>query len=313
MSVSEIDRIHALLPQWVETSKELCSSGQVASYIPELSKSPIGALGIYIIDSAGHAMAAGETDMSFTMQSISKVFTLILALMDNGEDGVFDKVGMEPTGDNFNSMLKLELVQPGIPFNPLINAGAIAISSLIAGENPSVKSARVLDFLRLLSNNSSLGYDMDVYRSESETANLNRSMAYFLKDNGVLQGSVEDVLDVYFRHCSISVTCADLARMALVLAHNGKDPITGEQHIPRRYVQIAKTFMVTCGMYNASGEFAIQVGLPAKSGVSGGILSLVPGRYGIGLVGPSLNRKGNSIAGVALLESLSHEFDWSLF
>lgn len=313
MSLSEIARIEALLPQWVESSRQQCSYGKVASYIPELSKSPIGALGIHLINSKGYSISAGDTELSFTMQSISKVFTLILALMDNGEEAVFDKVGMEPTGDNFNSMLKLELVQPGIPFNPLINAGAIAISSLIAGKDPIEKSDRVLDFMRLLSNNQSINYDLDVYRSESATANLNRSMAYFLKDNGVLQGAVEDVLDVYFRHCSISVTCTDLAQMALVLAHNGKNPLTGEELIPRRYVQIAKTFMITCGMYNASGEFAIQVGLPAKSGVSGGILTLVPGRYGIGLIGPSLNRKGNSIAGVALLESLSREFDWSLF
>ncbi|RCW41868.1 glutaminase A [Paenibacillus prosopidis] len=313
MSLDEIDRIPSLLPQWVESSRQYCINGKVASYIPELSKAPIEALGIHLIDAQGHSMSAGDSDLLFTMQSISKVFTLILALMDNGEDVVFDKVGMEPTGDNFNSMLKLELVQPGIPFNPLINAGAIAISSLIAGNSPIEKSERVLNFLRVLSNNRSLAYDMDVYRSESETANLNRSMAYFLKDNGVLDGQVEDVLDIYFRHCSISVTCADLAQMALVLALNGKSPETGETLIPRRYVQIAKTFMITCGMYNASGEFAIQVGLPAKSGVSGGILTMVPGRYGIGIVGPALNRKGNSIAGVALLETLSNEFDWSLF
>ncbi|WP_141502277.1 glutaminase A [Paenibacillus luteus] len=313
MSLTEIQRLQTLLPTWVETNRLLSANGKVASYIPELAKSPIDALGIHLIDAQGNSVSAGNAELSFTMQSISKVFTLILALMDNGESGVFDKVGMEPTGDNFNSMLKLELVQPGIPFNPLINAGAIAISSLIAGESPTEKSRRVLEFFRLLSNNSSLDYDLDVYRSESDTANLNRSMAYFLKDNGVLEGAVEDVLDVYFRHCSICVTCTDLAQMALVLAHNGTNPITGEELIPRRYVQIAKTFMTTCGMYNASGEFAIQVGLPAKSGVSGGILTLVPGRYGIGLVGPSLNRKGNSIAGVALLEQMSQTFDWSLF
>lgn len=313
MSLDEINRIRSFLPQWLESSRQYCINGKVASYIPELSKAPIEALGIHLMDAHGHSISAGDSGLPFTMQSISKVFTLILALMDNGEDVVFDKVGMEPTGDNFNSMLKLELVQPGIPFNPLINAGAIAISSLIAGNSPMEKSERVLNFLRVLCNNNSLAYDMDVYRSESETANLNRSMAYFLKDNGVLNGQVEDVLDVYFRHCAISVTCADLAQMALVLSLNGKRPLTGETLIPRRYVQIAKTFMITCGMYNASGEFAIQVGLPAKSGVSGGILTMVPGRYGIGIVGPALNRKGNSIAGVALLETLSHEFDWSLF
>ncbi|MGO4549387.1 glutaminase A [Paenibacillus sp. 2TAB23] len=313
MLAPEMNQIKKMLPLWVESSKRQCSNGKVASYIPELSKSPIDALGIHIVDSKGHSISEGDAGLSFTMQSISKVFTLILALMDNGEEAVFDKVGMEPTGDNFNSMLKLELVQPGIPFNPLINAGAIAISSMIAGKDSLEKSERVLSFLRLLSNNSSLSWDLDVYRSESATANLNRSMAYFLKDNGVLKGEVEDVLDVYFRHCSVSVTCADIAQMALILAHNGVNPLTGDVLIPRRYVQIAKTFMTTCGMYNASGEFAIQVGLPAKSGVSGGILTIVPGRYGIGLVGPSLNRKGNSIAGVDLLQSLSQQFDWSLF
>lgn len=313
MSSLEINRINEQLPLWLENSRTLSAQGKVASYIPELSKFPKEALGIHILDANADSITAGDCKLSFTMQSISKVFTLILALMDNGEEVVFDKVGMEPTGDNFNSMLKLELVQPGIPFNPLINAGAIAISSLIKGDSSEHKSARVLDFFRGLSNNNTLTYDLEVYRSESETANLNRSMAYFLKDNGVLKGSVEEVLDVYFRHCSISVNCADLARMALVLAHNGTDPLTGASLIPRRYVQIAKTFMVTCGMYNASGEFAIQVGLPAKSGVSGAILTLVPGRYGIGIVGPALNPKGNSIAGVHLLETLSQEFDWSLF
>lgn len=313
MSATELDRISTLLPKWLEEKQQKCQYGKVASYIPELSKSPAEALGIHIMDASGESVAGGDCGLPFTLQSISKVFTLILALMDNGEDVVFDKVGMEPTGDNFNSMLKLELVQPGIPFNPLINAGAIAISSLIAGSSTTEKSARVLDFLRLLAGNPSLHYDMDIYRSESDTANLNRSMAYFLKDNGVLEGRVEDVLDVYFRHCSVQVTCADLAQMALVLAHDGRNPITGQSLIPRRYVQIAKTFMVTCGMYNASGEFAIQVGLPAKSGVSGGILTMVPGKYGIGVVGPALGRKGNSIAGVALLEAMSQEFDWSLF
>jgi len=246
-------------------------------------------------------------------QSISKVFTLILALMDHGEAAVFSKVGMEPTGDHFNSIMKLELAQPAIPFNPLINAGAIVVSSMIKGANTEEKSARILDFFRELAGNSGLNYNEQVYRSESETGHLNRSMAYFLLDKGISGCGVEEVLDIYFRHCSIKVCCEDLARMALVLALDGTDPLTGKTLIPRRYVQIAKTFMVTCGMYNGSGEFAISAGLPAKSGVSGGILTLVPGRYGIGVVGPALNPKGNSIAGVQLIERLSRTLDWSLF
>ncbi|ANA82447.1 glutaminase A [Paenibacillus glucanolyticus] len=313
MASPEMKSIRQQLPRWLETSLPCATRGNVASYIPELSKAPHNALGITLLSATGESASAGDCGLRFTMQSISKVFTLILALMDNGEDEVFSKVGMEPTGDNFNSMLKLELVRPGIPFNPMINAGAITVSSLIRGSSPEEKSERILHFFKDLAGNDRLDYDMGVYRSESDTGNLNRSISFFLKENGVLSGDVEEVLDVYFRHCSIVVDCADLARMALVLASNGTDPLTGKQLIPRRYVQIAKTFMTTCGMYNASGEFAIQVGLPAKSGVSGGILTLVPERYGIGVVGPALNDKGNSYAGVHLLQTISRELDWSMF
>ncbi|NEW08160.1 glutaminase A [Paenibacillus sp. SYP-B3998] len=301
------------LTQWVMESKSHSMEGNVASYIPELANAPKDILGICIMDSQGQTALSGDHDFRFTLQSISKVFTLILALMDRGEEVVFSKVGMEPTGDDFNSMLKLELVEPGIPFNPLINAGAIAISSLIAGNSPAEQTDRMLHFFRDIADNSTLDINLDVHQSESDTAHRNRSLAYFLKDNGVLDQQVDDVLEVYFSHCSVEATCTDLARMALVLAHNGVDPIRKKQIIPRRFVQIAKTFMFTCGMYNASGEFAMNVGLPAKSGVSGGILSMVPGRYGIGVVGPALNRKGNSTAGVHLLGTLSQKFDWSLF
>lgn len=301
------------LPQWVEQSKALCEEGKVASYIPQLANGNKKALGIHMLDAFGNEASAGDTETVFTLQSISKVFSLLLALMDNGEEVVFHKVGMEPTGDSFNSMLKLELVQPGIPFNPLINAGAIAISSLIKGDSQSDKLDRILKFFRKLAHNDSLQYNNDVYLSELYSADLNRSMAYFLKDNGVLKQNVDDVLDVYFHHCSIDVTCKDLSRMALILAYNGTDPITGKELVPKRYVQIAKSFMVTCGMYNASGQFAIQVGLPAKSGVAGGILTLVQGSIGIGVIGPALNNKGNSIAGIDLLEKISSHYDLSMF
>ncbi|MFD0697355.1 glutaminase A [Paenibacillus sp. GCM10027628] len=305
--------LNSHLPEWIEDSKKHTEDGNVASYIPELARAPKDVLGICIMDAAGNAAVSGDHEYRFTLQSISKVFTLILALMDRGEEVVFSKVGMEPTGDDFNSMLKLELVEPGIPFNPLINAGAIAISSLIAGGSPAEQTSRILKFFREIADNETLDINQDVHKSEADTAHRNRSLAYFLKDNGVLHHDVEDVLEVYFSHCSVEVNCADLARMALVLAHNGVDPIRNQRIIPRRFVQIAKTFMFTCGMYNASGEFAMNVGLPAKSGVSGGILTMVPGRYGIGVVGPALNTKGNSTAGVHLLGKLSQEFDWSLF
>ncbi|XEC93348.1 glutaminase A [Paenibacillus tarimensis] len=303
------------LPGWLDNSRKFAAAGEVAKYIPELAHAPAEALGISILNVQGQSIHAGDDGLPFTMQSISKVFTLLLALMDNGEEGVFAKVGMEPTGDDFNSMLKLELVEPGIPFNPLINAGAIVISSLIKGATPDEKTGRILAFIRTLADDPELAVNEEVCLSEKRTAHRNRSLAYFLMDNDVLdpETDVEQVLDVYFRHCSIEVRCAHLARMALVLANDGTDPLSGRQLVPRRYVQIAKTFMISCGMYNASGEFAIQAGIPAKSGVAGGILALVPGRYGIGVVGPSLNRKGNSTAGVHLLEKLSQAYGWSMF
>jgi len=306
-------QLQTMLPHWVNESKACTEDGQVATYIPELARAPQDVLGICIMNAAGHTAVGGDHAFRFTLQSISKVFTLILALMDRGEEVVFSKVGMEPTGDDFNSMLKLELVEPGIPFNPLINAGAIAISSLIAGSDPVAQTQRILQFFRDVADNPALEINQAVHRSESDTAHRNRSLAYFLKHNGVLNCDVEDVLDVYFSHCSVEATCTDLARMALVLANNGVDPIRNLRLMPKRYVQIAKTFMITCGMYNASGEFAMHVGLPAKSGVSGGILTMVPGQYGIGVVGPALNRKGNSTAGVHLIGKLSQTFDWSLF
>lgn len=311
----ELKQLREHLPAWVGASRLHAAKGKVAGYIPELAGTPANALGITVMDASGECVTVGDCDLNFTMQSISKVFTLLLALMDRGEEAVFAKVGMEPSGDDFNSILKLELVEPGIPFNPLINAGAIAVTSLIAGSGPAEKTERITAFFSRLAGGRPLVCNEAVYRSEKATAYRNRSIAYFLKENNVLgpDDDVEEVLDVYFRHCAIELTCAQLARMALVLAHAGRDPLTGEALIPSRYVQIAKTFMVTCGMYNASGEFAIRAGLPAKSGVSGGILALVPNRYGIGVIGPALNRKGNSTAGVHLLETLSQHFGWSLF
>jgi glutaminase len=296
----------------LEKSRPLSTQGKVANYIPELAKAPQDALGITVCMMDGQIISAGDCALPFTMQSISKMFTLLLALMDHGER-IFDKVGMEPSGDDFNSMLKLELVEPGKPFNPLINAGAIVISSLIIGNTPDEKFSRILNLIRKLCGDDQVTHNEAVFRSESDHANRNRALAYFLKDNGILTGDVEEHLQIYFKQCSVEVTVRHLARMALTLANGGRDSQTGEVIIPSRYVRIAKTFMVTCGMYNASGKFAIEVGIPAKSGVSGGILAFVPGSMGIGVVGPALNNKGNSVAGVHLLEQLSEVFDWSIF
>lgn len=301
------------LSRVVADSRMYCKEGVVAGYIPELARMNGDTLGVTVHAINEHPITAGDCGEIFTMQSISKVFSLLLALIDHGEQKVFQKVGMEPTGEDYNSMLKLELIQPGTPFNPMINAGAIVISSMIMGDSPEQRFDRILQLIRKLCQDESLDYNHTVYRSEFATSHRNRSLAYFLKDNHVLEGDVDEHLSVYIKHCAIEVTCSHIAAMGMVLANQGVHPDSGEQLIPKRYVQIAKTFMVTCGMYNASGEFAIKVGIPAKSGVSGGILGVVPGRMGIGVIGPALDEKGNSVAGVELLRRLSEEWRLSLF
>jgi glutaminase len=302
-----------VLMDLVNQSRSKCSEGKVADYIPMLARASGETLGIAIHRMGEHPIVAGDSSTVFTMQSISKVFTLVLALMDWGEESIFEKVGMEPTGDNFNSMVKLELVEPGRPFNPMINAGAIAITSLIKGSSSTHKFRRILAFIRKVAGDNSLVYDQEVFESEVATADRNRSLGYFLKHNHFLEGNVEAHLQVYFKHCSIAVNCKHLARMAMIMANDGIDPDNGKAIIPRRYVQIAKVFMISCGMYNASGEFAIQVGIPAKSGVSGGIMAIVPGKMGISVIGPALSAKGNSVAGVHLLQKLSEKWRLNMF
>ncbi len=301
------------LPALLHKSKQTANYGKPANYIPALANSPAHLLGAAFIDKAGHTILEGDHPFPFTLQSISKVFALLLALIDNGESAVFRKVGMEPSGDSYNSMIKLQVVEPGIPFNPFINAGAIAVSSLIHGKDKQEKSYRLLQFIQLLSGNPQISYNETVYISEAETADLNRSIAYLLKENEVISGEVEETLDVYFRQCAVEATVQDLAKCALVLAFGGVDPVSGKSLIPKRYVQITLALMLTCGMYDGSGQFAVQAGIPAKSAVSGAILAVVPNKLGIGVIAPALNKKGNSQAGVHLLEAASQKFNWSCF
>lgn len=286
--------------------------GTVASYIPELDKARKDALGIYIIDNEGNEYFSGDYETKFTIQSISKIVALMLAILDNGEEYVFSKVGMEPTGDPFNSITKLETSRERKPYNPLINAGAIAVSSMIKGKDARDRFERLLDFFKKISEDETLDVNYKIYCGESETGNRNRAMGYFLKGEGIIEGNVEDALDIYFKQCSIEVTAKTLAKIGLFLANNGKLS-TGEMVITPKIATIVKTLMVTCGMYDSSGEFAVRAGIPSKSGVGGGILSVVPGKMGIGVYGPSLDKKGNSIAGVTLLEDLSNELNLTIF
>ncbi|KYD28922.1 glutaminase A [Parageobacillus toebii] len=301
------------LEQFVEQAKQYARYGKVADYIPALGKADPNDLSIAIYLPDGNVIDAGDTTHKVTLQSISKIIALALVLMDRGEQEVFRKVGMEPTGDPFNSIAKLEEVQPAKPLNPMINAGALAVTHMIAGASVAERFERLLQFVRKLAGNPTITYSQEVAQSEFETAFLNRSLCYFLKQHGIINEDVEELMDLYTKQCAIEMTCIDLARIGLVFAMDGCDPFTDEQMMPLDVARICKTFMVTCGMYNASGEFAIKIGIPAKSGVSGGILAAVPGRFGIGIFGPALDDKGNSITGMKLLELLSKTYSLSIF
>lgn len=301
-----------LLLHMIEKHKKVTEEGKVANYIPELSKANPTDLGIYVLDNDGNEFFAGDYDKKFTVQSISKVVSLMLAILDNGEEFVFSKVGMDPSGDPFNSIRKLETSSRRKPYNPMINAGAIVVSSMIKGVDVKDKFNRLLDFFKLITEDPTLDLNSKVYLSETETGNKNRSMGYFLKSENIIVGNVEEVLEIYFKQCSIDVTTKTIARLGLFLANEGKLS-TGEEVITPRITRIVKTLMVTCGMYDSSGEFAVRVGLPSKSGVGGGIVSVIPHKMGIGVYSPSLDKKGNPIAGISLLEDLCNELKCRIF
>ena len=301
-----------LLDKLVKKNVVLTKDGRVADYIPELDKAKKDALGVCILDNEGNRYTAGDWEIKFTVQSISKLVTLMLAILDNGEEFVFSKVGMEPSGDPFNSIRKLETSSKKKPYNPMINAGAIAVAAMIKGKDAREKFQRVLDFFKKITEDETLDVNYKIYCGESETGNKNRAMGYFLKNDGIIEGNVEDALEVYFKQCSVEVTAYTLAKLGLFLANNGCTS-TGEQILTPRISTIIKTLMITCGTYDMSGEVAVRVGIPCKSGVGGGIVAVSPGKLGIGVYGPSLDAKGNSIGGIHLLEDLSRELKLSIF
>ena len=287
--------------------------GKPADYIPELAKIDSNRLGVALCNLDGTMVTAGEVDTYFTMQSIAKVMSLILAIEHNGFEYVFTKVGMEPTGDAFNSMVRLDQLTNNKPFNPMINAGAIAVASCIRGANLAQRQQACVEFARTLTGNPKVDIDFSVFASEKATGYRNRAMINLMKSNGIIDGEPEEHLDLYFSICSIACTCKDLAYFGAVLANNGVDPRSGKELVPLRVVKLVRSLMVTCGMYDYSGEFASTVGMPSKSGVGGGILAVAPGRLGIGIFGPALDERGNSVAGTALLEELSARLGLSIF
>lgn len=285
--------------------------GDVASYIPALARVDPNKLGIAVVLRDGTAFCAGDADEPFSIQSISKVFTLSLALQHVGAT-LWNHVGREPSGSPFNSIVQLEAEQ-GKPRNPLINAGAIVVCDRLMGHRSADDT--MADLLHFLSERGGdgIGVDEQVALSESQFGFLNRSLAHFVAAFGNLQNPVEEVLSVYFRQCSIAMSCRQLATAALYLACDGTDCRTGEAIILPTRARRINSLMLTCGHYDNSGDFAFRIGLPGKSGVGGGILTVIPGVGAACVWSPGLNAAGTSLAGAVALEKLVERTGWSIF
>lgn len=303
----------ALLEKLVEENRPFTREGRVAGYIPELAKADRDELGICVVSSDGRISSAGENRRTFTIQSIIKPILLLLALMDNGEDTVRARVGVEATGKPFDAINYTDQALLSEHLNPMVNMGAILLCTLIHGTSYSQRLERLLELTRRLAGDPSLSVDEAVYRSEKQTGSRNRAMAFLLESCGLLHDDPEEVLDCYFRACSIRVDCRDLAHIACTFAGRGRRSPSGERLFPARYAHYVNAVLMTCGMYNGSGDFAVKVGLPAKSGVGGGIMAVSPARMGIGIYSPGLDEKGNSLAGIRLLEQLGRRLSLSIF
>lgn len=297
-----IENVTRIIREAYENGLEATSGGKPADYIPELAKADGGAFGICMMNASGDQVCFGDVDTRFSIQSISKVINLAAALKFRGSRDTFSHVMMEPSGDEFNSILKLD-TRSDLPFNPFINAGAIQTVSLLAD---MMEFEEIVDFAKQLCMDDGITLNEAVYHSESETGDRNRSIAYLLKSKGVLQADPVKTVDLYFRLCSLNVTAKSLAGLGCVLANGGANPFTGKHFIAPGYVRTIKSLMFTCGMYDFSGEWGVRIGVPAKSGVGGGVVCATKGPMGIGLYGPALDAHGNSVAAIEAMEHISH-------
>ncbi|MEA5569302.1 glutaminase A [Anabaena sp. UHCC 0399] len=284
--------------------------GILANYIPELAKVNPDLFSICIVTVDGQVYEVGDYQQLFTIQSISKVFAYGLALEDHGRDYVLTKVGVEPTGEAFNAIILDE--QSKRPYNPMVNAGAIATTSLIKGAGATERLNRLLDMFRRYIGHD-VFVDISVFTSERSTGHRNRAMAHLMLNFGMIDQNIEEALDLYFQQCAVMMNCRDLAVMAATLANRGANPITGEQAVDKRYIKDILSVMYTCGMYNFAGEWAYKIGIPAKSGVCGGIMAVVPHQMGIAVFSPPLDSRGNSVRGVKVCEELSQRLGLHLF
>ncbi|MES1021298.1 glutaminase A [Gloeocapsa sp. BRSZ] len=286
------------------------NEGAVADYIPELATAKPEWFGICVVTQDGQLFEVGDCEKLFTIQSISKAFVFGLALEDHGREYVNSKVSVEPTGEAFNAIVLDELTNR--PYNPMVNAGAIATTDLIKGKNGTERLKRLLEMFKRYTGREH-DINVPVFLSEKATGYRNRAIAYLMLNFGMVGDKIDETLDLYFQQCSILVNAKDLAMLAATLANGGINPVTKERAIDERYVQDVISVMLSCGMYDASGEWAYRVGLPAKSGVGGGITAVAPGKLGIGTYSPPLDAKGNSLRGIKVCEDLSKDFGLHLF
>ncbi|SDH39227.1 L-glutaminase [Pseudomonas benzenivorans] len=302
--------MQALLNEILDEVRPLIGRGKVADYIPALADVPPDQLGIAVYGNDGELHVAGDARTAFSIQSISKVFSLVQAIGHSGED-IWQRLGHEPSGQPFNSLVQLEF-ERGRPRNPFINAGALVICDI----NQSRFAAPALsmrDFVRRLSGNPELASDARVAESEYQHRARNAAMAYLMQAFGNFHNDVEAVLRSYFSHCALRMSCVDLARAFCFLANDGFCKHSGERILTPRQTKQVNAIMATSGLYDEAGNFAYRVGLPGKSGVGGGIVAVVPGRFSVCVWSPELNAAGNSLAGMAALESLSQRIGWSVF
>ena len=304
--------LQPVVDEIVEAMRHRTDRGTVASYIPELARIDPQLFGLAVIDTQGNVAAGGDCDTPFSIQSISKMFTLTLALGKAG-DRLWQRVGREPSGTPFNSIVQLER-ERGIPRNPFINAGAIAVTDLIlSGHRPREALGEILRFVRFLATDETIVIDDAVARSELRTGYRNAALANYMKSFGVLDNPVDQTLGVYFHHCAIAMSCRQLAQASRFLVHGGFNPATGHRVVSAERARRINAVMLTCGHYDGSGEFAYRVGLPGKSGVGGGILAVAPGKAAVTVWAPGLDPQGNSHLGRIALEMLTQKLGWSIF
>ena len=300
----------AVLAQIQTEIQPLLGQGRVASYIPELAKVRGDQFGMAVVTLDGAVSTCGDARVAFSIQSVSKLFALTLAYQCVG-DALWQRVGREPSGNPFNSLVQLESEQ-GKPRNPFINAGALVVTDVLCTRFVNPETALV-EFVRRLSGNATLQYDDRVARSEMATAERNRAMGHFMRSFGNLHNPVDEVIAAYCRHCAIRMDAVDLARAVAFLAHGGVNPWNGERVVNASTAKRLSALMLTCGTYDAAGDFAFRVGIPAKSGVGGGIVGHIPGQLGVCVWSPELEPSGNSLAGSYALERFTTLTGQSLF